>query len=496
MLSVNTNLASLNAQINLNASSAKYSQALQRLSSGLRINSAADDAAGLAISTRLNSQYRGLNQAIRNANDGQALLGTAEGALNEITSIVTRIKELAVQSVNSTNSSTDRSSLNSEVSALISEVTRIATQTKFGSTTLLDGSFSGTFQVGTDAGQTVTASLGNFRSDSLSTDLASQSLTFVSDVTSTFTSNASAFTGLTATGLLISGGSGTAYTRATAASDDTTSNTGNATSAIAVAKVINEATSTTGVTATVTSSSVTVAGIFTSNVNIDGTNQTLKINGQSVTGSIGASTSGINSLVSLINAQVSGVVATSANATGFTLTATDGRNISVQVLGTSTTGSVSLDVFNQTAGGYLSTERVVARGGVTLTSAATFTTTPANTAQIGGEGTATATPTALSTVDISTASGANQALIIADGILDSISSSRGDIGAIENRLTSTVNNLSVVAEKVADANSRITDADFAAETANLTKAQILQNAGISILSQANSTPQLILKLLQ
>src|SRR5581483_2004311 len=143
-----------------------------------------------------------------------------------------------------------------------------------------------------------------------------------------------------------------------------------------------------------------------------------------------------------------------------------------------------------------STERVVARGGVTLTSAASFTTTPANAAQIGGEGTATATPTALSTVDISTASGANQALIIADGILDSISSSRGDIGAIENRLTSTVNNLSVVAEKVADANSRITDADFAAETANLTKAQILQNAGISILSQANSTPQLILKLLQ
>ncbi len=496
MLSVNTNLASLNAQINLNTSGTDYSRALQRLSSGLRINSAADDAAGLAISTRLSSQVRGLNQAIRNANDGQALLGTAEGALNEITNIVTRVKELAVQSANSTNSSTDRSSLNSEVTALVSEVTRIATQTKFGNTSLLDGTFSGQFQVGTSSGQTVAASLGNFRATALSTNYASQSVSLSSDVIAQFTSSATTFTGLTSTGLFLSGTSGSSYTRATVAGDDTVSNTGNAASAIAVAKVVNEATPSTGVTAVVTQASTTVAGLFTSAVNIDGTTQTLKINGTSVVVSIGTATTGINQLVSAINAQVSGVVAASANATGFTLTAADGRNISVQILGTSTTGSVSLDIFNETAAGFMSTEHVVARGGVTLQSSATFTSTPAVATQVTGSGTATAVSTALSSVDISTASGANQALYVADGILDSISTSRGGIGAIENRLTSTVSNLSVVSEKVSDAKSRITDADFAAETANLTKAQILQQAGVSILSQANSAPQLILKLLQ
>src|SRR5512134_518102 len=142
-LVVNTNIAAMNAQRNLDASGVQLGRALQRLSSGSRINSAADDAAGLAIATRLGAQVRGVNQAIRNANDGMAMLQTAEGALGEITSIVTRIKELAVQSANSSNSANDRTSLNAEVAALISEVTRIASQTKFGSTALLDGTFSG-----------------------------------------------------------------------------------------------------------------------------------------------------------------------------------------------------------------------------------------------------------------------------------------------------------------------------------------------------------------
>lgn len=495
-LVVNTNIAALNAQRNLTTTGLQLGRALQRLSSGLRINSAQDDAGGLAIATRLGSQARGLNQAIRNANDGSALLGTAEGALAEVSNIVTRIKELAVQAANATNSSSDRTSLNTEVQALISEVTRIAKETKFGSINLLDGSFSSQFQVGVETGQTVSSTISSFRASALSGTMASQDLTFVADTTTGYTSNATAFTGLTSTGLLISGTKGQAYTRATASSDDTASNTGNSTSAIAAAKVVNEATPDTGVSATVTQAQATVAGIFTTAVTLDTSTQQLKINGYAVTGTVNTGTTGINNLVSMINSQVSGVVAASAGATSFTLTATDGRNVSVQVLGTSTTGSASLDIFNQNSVGFLSSERVIARGGVTLQSSAAFTTTPANAAQIGGEGTASASSTALSSISVTSVANANTAMFVADGILDTISSSRGTLGAIQNRLASTIANLTVVAEKVSDARSRIQDADFAAETAMLTKSQILQQAGVAMLAQANTTPQAVLALLR
>lgn len=497
-LTVNTNIESLNAQRNLTTSGAQFSKALQRLSSGLRVNSGADDAAGLAISVRLGNQIRGLNQAIRNANDSAALLGTAEGALAEITNIVTRIKELSVQSANSTNSSSDRSSLNSEVSNLVSEVTRIASQTRFGNTNLLDGSFNGTFQLGVNAGETVSQSISNYRATALGGTSATQSLTLTADTTGAFTTNTTAFTALTSSGLLIAGTKGQAFTRAAVAGDDTVSNTGNASSAIATAKVINEATPSTGVSASVTQSATTVAGVFTTSFALDTSTQQLKINGYAVTGNIGTGSTGINNLVSLINSQVSGVVAASTATTSFSLTATDGRNISVVVLGTSTTGSASADIFGQSAGGFLSTERVVARGGITLSSSASFTTTNSGavTNSIGSTGTASTSTTYLSAVDISTATGANTAMYVADGILDTISTARGNLGAVQNRLASTVANLSVVTEKVSDARSRILDADFAAETAALTKAQILQQAGISILSQANSRPQQVLSLLR
>ena len=170
-------------------------KALQRLSSGLRVNSASDDAAGLAISTRLGAQIRGLNQAIRNANDGVAILQTAEGALSEITNIITRVKELSVQSANGTNSASDRTSLNSELKTLVSEVTRIATQTKFGSTSILDGSFSAAFQVGTEAGQTVSATVANYKASALSGSVATQNLALVADFTNVGAADANAYAG-------------------------------------------------------------------------------------------------------------------------------------------------------------------------------------------------------------------------------------------------------------------------------------------------------------
>lgn len=502
-LTVNTNIESLNAQRNLTTSGLGYTKALQRLSSGMRINNAGDDAAGLAIATRLGSQIRGLNQAIRNANDGAALLGTAEGALAEITNILTRIKELAVQSANGTNSSSDRTALNSEVAAMVSEVTRIAAQTRFGSTLLLDGSFSGTFQVGVNAGETVSQSISNYRSSSLGGTSATQSLTFTSDASgavgaASFQTNATAFTALTASGLLIAGTKGQAFTRAAVAADDTVSNTGNATSAVATAKVINEATPNTGVSAVVSSATTTVTGSFATSFALDTSTQQLKINGYAVTGNIGTSGTGVNNLVSLINSQVSGVVAASVTVTSYSLTATDGRNVSVQVLGSSTTGTAILDLFGASTSTYLSTERVIARGGVSLSSSAAFTTTNSGAAtnSIGGTGSASTSTTYLSAVDISTATGANTAMYVADGILDTISTARGNLGAVQNRLASTVANLSVVTEKVSDARSRITDADFAQETAALTKAQILQQAGIAMLAQANSHPQMALTLLK
>jgi flagellin len=494
-LVVNTNIQALNAQRNLEGSGRLLAKSLERLSSGLRVNNASDDAAGLAIATRLGAQVRGLNQAIRNANDGVAILQTAEGALQEITSIVTRIKELAVQSANGSNSSTDRASLDAEVQSLIAEVTRIATQTKFGSTAILDGSFSAAFQVGVEAGQTVSATVGNFRASALTGTVATQDLTFVADVTAAGAADANAFDGVTGAELLLTGPKGVAYARATVAADDTVSAVGKASSAVALAKSINEQTPLTGITASATAASITYTAGTLANINIDGTSNVLVINGQAVVVNLNAGSAGGNRdlLVAAINSQVSGVTAAASGADDFTLTAADGRNISVRATGTGA-GTVGGEVFGFTTA--VSTESVVARGGVRLQAGGNITTSFTDAAEVAGEGSTTASSVALSAVTVASVSGANTALFVLDGILDRISSARGDLGALQNRLQSTIANLSVVAEKVSDARSRILDADFAAETAALTKAQILQQAGIAVLAQANAAPQAALQLLR
>lgn len=498
-LVVNTNVPALNAQRNLETSGIQLNRALQRLSSGLRVNSAADDAAGLAISTRLGAQVRGLNQAIRNANDGVGILQTAEGALSEITSIVTRIKELSVQSANGTNSTSDRGSLNSEVQSLISEVTRIATQTKFGSTAILDGSFSAAFQVGTEAGQTVSATVANYKASALSGSVASQTLSFQADVDAVGAADANTYLGVDgSTDLQVSGPKGASFARQTTASDDTASFLEGSRSGIAVAKVINEISSATGVVASVQATTYATGGAFAAAVNIDGSTNTLSLNGQNVVVNLNGGTAAARrqQFIDAVNSQASGVTATAGAGTSVTLTAADGRNISVAASGTGA-ATVGGEVFGFTTA--VATESVVARGSVRLQAAGTITTTlgdAATQAQVGGEGTTAATSTTLISLNISTVSGASTALLVADAILDTISSGRGDLGALQNRLTSTVANLGVVSEKVSEARSRILDADFAAETAALTKGQILQQAGIAILSQANSQPQAVLSLLR
>lgn len=499
-LMINTNIQSLNAQRQLDKSSGLLNKSLERLSSGLRINNAGDDAAGLAIANRLNSQVRGLNQAIRNANDGTALLGTAEGGLSEVSNIITRIKELAVQSANGTNSTTDRASLNSEVQSLISEITRIASQTKFGATALLDGSYNGVFQVGVETGQTVSQAVGNYKASALSGSVASQTLTFLADTVQVGTTDANSFLGLdTTTDLQISGPKGTAFVRTTTSSDDSISFLQGSRSAIAAAKSINEGTSLTGVSATVGAAvfTSTDSTAFANAINIDGTTNVLKINGQSVVVNLnGASVSARRQqLVDAVNTQVSGVAASTTGTASVVLTAADGRNISILASG-ATTGTVGGDTFGFTA--TQATEVVRARGSVVLQGGGAFTTTLADAttqAQIGGEGSATATATYLNSLSVSSVANANTAMYVADAILDTISSARGDLGAVQNRMASTVATLSVTAEKLADAKGRIMDADFAQETAALTKAQILQQAGISVLAQANSGPQVVLSLL-
>lgn len=322
---INTNVTSLNAQRNLNTSGSGLATALQRLSSGMRINSAKDDAAGLAISNRMTAQIRGLNQASRNANDGISLAQTAEGGLGTITGNLQRIRELAIQSANATNSASDRAALQTEAAQLISEIDRIATTTSFNNVNLLDGTFaSQQFQVGANANQTISvSSISSARTSALGASFSSQI------VGGTVTANA-----ISAGDLIINGISLGEQAGGVGANND----------AKDIAAAIN-ALSGTGVTATAQSNSLTggtVVSDFANNL-ADGD---LTINGVSV----GAVTSGADATgqtTNVINAingisATTGVVASNATATTITLTAADGRNIVVGFAGAGDANSTSL----------------------------------------------------------------------------------------------------------------------------------------------------------
>jgi flagellin len=463
---INTNVASLNAQRNLNKSQNALGVSLQRLSSGLRINSAKDDAAGLAISERFSAQIRGLNQAARNANDGISLAQTAEGALSEVTNNLQRIRELAVQSANGTNSASDRTALQGEVTQLIAEIDRVSNQTNFNGINLLDGSFANqAFQVGSNAGETITVSS---ISSSRSADLgASLSATIAGGVV----------TGALSAGDLFINGA-----------DIGTVTDG---SAKGIAAAIN--TSAAGVTAT---AGATTAG-GAAQTPAAGTG-TLTINGVTtgtitqlgVTGSVdrAATIAAVNAI-----SAATGVTAVDggSDANGIDLVAADGRNIvhSFTVAsGTFTSASTGIAAAATTRGAItLTNDGAIALSGAAETSAG-FTDNQTAAATVTG--------TAVSNLDISTVAGANTALASLDAALGTINSSRANLGAVQNRFDSVVANLQTTSENLSAARSRIIDADFAAETASLTRSQILQQAGTAMLSQANSLPQNVLALLQ
>jgi flagellin len=288
-----------------------------------------------------------------------------------------------------------------------------------------------------------------------------------------------------------------AFVRRTTAADETASAVENARSAIATAAAINEATSNTGISATATAASFTAAGTFANNLNIDGATHVLRINGQAVVVDLdgGSVADRRQQLIDAVNSQVTGVTATlGASAADVVLTAADGRNISVQASAGTGASTVSGEVFGFTTAP--TTAGTIARGGISLQAAGTITSTFASAAQVNGEGVTNVSAVTLSSLTVSTVSGASNALLVADTIIDTINSQRASLGAIQNRLASTISNLQVVGEKLAESRSRIVDADFAAETANLSQAQILRSAGLSVLAQANSAPVAVLELLR
>jgi len=683
---INTNIASINAQRNLDSSQSANQTALQRLSSGLRINSAKDDAAGLAISTRFESQVRGLNVAIRNAGDGVSLSQTAEGALGSITNNLLRIRDLALQSANGTNSAIDRQALDQEVQQLKAEIKRVSEQTNFNGTKLLDGSFSGvTFQIGSNEGEAVTVSiegstvdkLGSASTDGFSSDqqggpspaqtiaaLAAGDLVIngiavgassgvddafssadadksaiakaaaineVSDltgitadvgatsisgtssfdagnatgtiaingVTINIASNASLsdeanlqnitnsineksgqtgviaeFDGRVGTGIslvaddgrniqlatgtvgdLNDAGIATATTYAgsfslissdgspisldttsgdianaglavgefsgtnsgaigeavdanafstgdlvingvpvgpTTAAQDTASSTQNSSSAIAKAAAINDVSDRTGVTATVNSTILNGTAIGTT---VAGAG-TVVINGVDINISYSAADTVAdkqNTIVNAINAK-SGQTGISAEALGseFRLIAEDGRNIDISSI-TATSGTFNTANIGLTTGTTTASLAFTSAGSIELDSIS------GDIARSGFEiGTYGAAESGqlVQDIDISTASGATLALAAVDNALTTINFQRANLGAIQNRFESTITNQAIAAENFTEASSRIKDADFAAETAELSRSQVLQQAGLSILAQANGQPQQVLQLLQ
>lgn len=389
---INTNVMSITAQRNLNSASAGMSTSIQRLSSGLRINSAKDDAAGMAISERFTTQIRGLDVAARNANDGISLAQTAEGAMVEIGNNLQRIRELSVQAANATNSKDDRKTLQSEVNQLVSEIDRVARQTNFNGTKLLDGTFSGAmFQIGADAGQTIS-------------------------INSIVNANTNALGGVTFD-------TNTLSVSAPAAATDA------------------------------------------------GELKGLKVNGVSI-GDIKVDSTGVvvdtqKNLVSKAVAEINAKM--------------DQTGVYAEASGTA--GEIKLTAIkaSETDTGAFKAITAEATSGMGAFTATTSANAPAKTF--------------MSSLDITTVAGAQQAMTIADKALGTVNSARADMGAIQNRFSSTIANISSTAENLSASRSRIRDTDYAKETAELTRTQILQQAGTAMLAQANSSTQSVLSLL-
>ncbi len=481
MSSINTNVASMNAQRNLGASQNALNVSLQRLSSGLRINSAKDDAAGLAISERFTAQIKGLNQAARNANDGISLAQTAEGAMAAVGNNLQRIRELAVQSANATNSDSDRQALQAEVKQLQAEINRVANNTEFNGQRLLDGNFKdASFQVGANAGQTIEFGVSSVKAADIGA---------IAKGTSTSAVSANAADGVT-----ITIGSGDTKSIDSSSNYEGTEEGQTEDSAYAKAAALNAANIANFKVTAKTEATQTVGTIGGG----AGDTYSLNINGVDIYNAEDVSLASGNTLNAAnlrdkINSFSSdtGVSAAIDSAGDLVLTAADGRNIDVTEVGggTITAGPLSDTgaAFENTVHGELTFSALdnIAIGG---TGATELGFAAATTIAKDSNG--------VDDIDISTVDGAQEAIQRIDSALNSVNSQRADLGAIQNRFASTVENLQNSVENMSASRSRIQDTDFAVETSNLTKNQILQQAGTAMLAQANQLSQGVLSLLR
>lgn len=494
---INTNIASLNSQRNLNNSQSSLQTSLQRLSTGLRINSAKDDAAGLAIAERFTTQIRGLNQAGRNANDAISLTQTAEGALGEVTNNLQRIRELAVQSANATNSASDRAALQAEVTQRIAEISRIGSQTQFNGLNLLDGSFKNAdFQVGANANQLVTvAQLQDARASALGGH------TITADGTVTGNTVVAANAASAGNGIAVAA-AGDAFTITTSAGTTSPITYAAASTAADIASAINSAASGIGVTATA-SNSTTLTGLSAGNISFKlFGGQTSASNAATINAAI-TDPNDLSNLVSAINGVqgstgISAEFSTAGSKASITLKTTDGRNIGIDTFANDTGGNQTASFGGQTlTEGAAATANAVVTGTVSLSSSkGAMSTANAKADVFTTGGTNNSSFQSIAALDISSAANAQKALATLDVALGQISSSRADLGAYQNRFESTISNLQTTAENLSASRSRIQDTDFASETANLTRSQILQQAGTAMLAQANALPQQVLTLLR
>ncbi len=472
---INTNVSSMQAQNSVRIQGLNLSTAMERLSSGLRINSAKDDAAGLAISTRMTASIRGISAAIRNANDGISLTQTAEGSLGQIGDNLQRIRELAVQSANTGNNSSDRAAMNNEATQLIAEIDRIASNTTYNGIALLDGSFQAqNLQVGAGNGSNdrITISIGSAKSSALGVGSNSSYSTTVTGAAIT------ASTALTAGGITING-----YNVGASVTDGV-STAGETGSALAKVNAINAVTGSTGVTATV------IATTLTNTATATGGAFSLTVNGVTVAGTATANaTNAASEIAAAFNAvsAQTGVSATISGAT-YTLSAADGRNIVIAAGTAGSSGAAGATTY----------------GALKLTSSSstgiTLGGTQATAAILGSAAAVTsATATAgagVSSLTLTTAAGSQAALTTLDTAINTITDSRASMGAYQNRLNASIANLETTSMNLSASRSRILDTDYAKETTNLAKSQIIQQAATAMLAQANQSGQSVLALLK
>lgn len=484
---INTNVLALTTQRSLGNTQSSLATSMERLSTGLRINSAKDDAAGLGITDRMTSQVRGLNQAIRNAGDAISLSQSAEGAMQEATNILQRMRELAVQSANDSNSSADRANLQKEVVQLQQELNRIADTTTFNGKNLLDGTFTAQkFHVGSNANESISVSVSSTHSTDLGTYQLNGGTMANSSVGAAVAANTNAGD---VDGLSITGSLGSATTSVIAAGA----------TARTVATAVNAIAGSTGVEATAR----TVATIDNLSANIAGETLSFTLGNNNadnpVTADISVNLVSVTDLSGLADA-----INAAAGSTGITATATSGSVELVNEQGDDihitafavTTVDATMDLSGvdgvaatlDEAGGNVTG---IVGGELTFNSSAAYSVEAAATMHDSAVSFSN-----VSTIDIGTQLGSNNAMDVLDGALRAISDSRADLGAIQNRMASTIANLSKSSETITAARSRVQDADFAMETSNLTRTQILQQAGVAMLTQANAQPQLVLSLLQ